>query len=102
MKDFNFGEASSFSSAIVLKSNFGAIIFQGFCLASKNIFFKEQPSMAEFVSLLKSVCCSLLEAIYWKDVLKKIFGIFSGKQPCSCVINKIKLHNNIFKSHLFV
>ena len=64
MKDFSFGEASSFSSAIVLKSNFGAIIFQGFCLASKNIFFKEQPSIAEFVSLLKSVRCSLLEAIY--------------------------------------
>ena len=64
MKDFNFGEASSFSSAILLKSNFCEIIFQGFCLASKNIFFKEQPSMAEFVSLLKSVRCSLLEAIY--------------------------------------
>ena len=102
MKDFNFGEASSFSSAIALKSNFGAIILQGFCLASKNIIFKEQPSMAKFVSLLKSVSCSLLEVIYWKDVLEKIFGVFSGKQPFSCVINKIKLHNNIFKSHLFV
>ena len=80
MKEFNFDKGFSFYPATVPKINFAAIIFQGFFLAFKNVFFQEQLSLAASVSLLKSLGCSLSEAIYWKGVLK-IFGIFPGKHP---------------------
>ena len=92
MKELNFGKASSFLPATVLKTNFTTINFQGFSLAFKNVFFQEQLPLAASFSLLKCVNCSLSEVTY-RDGVLKIFGIFPGKYSCGEVIS-IKRHVN--------
>ena len=86
MKELNFGKASSFQPATIIKITFAASVFQRFCLAFKNVFFQEQLSFTAFVSPLETFSCILPELIYWKGVLK-MFGIFLEKHPCSCVIS---------------
>ena len=61
-------------------------MFQGFCLAFKNVFFQELLSLPTSLPQLKSVNCSLQEVIYRKGVLK-ISRIFPRKQPYGSLIS---------------
>ena len=60
MKEFKFGKASNFQPAPTLKIKFAVSVFQGVCLAFKNLFFQQQLSLAASISPLKSVSCSLI------------------------------------------
>ena len=73
--EFNFGRVSSFYPANVLKINFAASIFQGFCLVFKNIFLQEQLPLAASISPLNDL---------------DIFGEFPGRpEQLSVILEKL-------------
>ena len=64
MKELNFGKASNFQPATIIKITFAASVFQRVCLAFKDVFFQEQLSFTASVSPLETFSCSLPELIY--------------------------------------